>query len=392
MKKQFVLLLIFSLVLTGCWDQRELNEISITMAIGIDESDDQYLVTAQVVVPTEVSMKASTGKAPVTLYQAEGETIFEAIRKLSEVAPREIYPGHLRLLVISESVAEKGIGKILDFFSRNWEMRSDFYIVVAKDMKAEEILNATTSIESIPANKMFNTIKSSNEVWSSTRGLTLDKLIREIASEGREPVITGIEVFGDLEIGASVQNVESITPLARIRLVDSAVFKKDKLVGWLTEKESRGYNAITNQVKSTLTILSCPEGGTVSIELIRDHADIKAKVINGKPEVEVTIHSEGNVGELNCKLDLTKAETISMLEKIYSEKIKEIIHASITTLQKDYKADIFGFGDAVHRADPKAWKKLKTDWDQEFSDLKVNVKVDAKIRLIGTVNNSFQIK
>ena len=44
-------------------------------------------------------------------------------------------------------------------------------------MTAAEILNVTTPIESIPANKMFNTLKTSEENWAVTKGVTLDELL-----------------------------------------------------------------------------------------------------------------------------------------------------------------------------------------------------------------------
>jgi spore germination protein KC len=72
MKKHIFVLLILSLILTGCWDRRELNEIAITLALGIDKVDDKFQLTAQVVVPSEVSMKQSSGRSPVTLFQADG--------------------------------------------------------------------------------------------------------------------------------------------------------------------------------------------------------------------------------------------------------------------------------------------------------------------------------
>ena len=181
--------------------------------------------------------------------------------------------------------------------------------------------------------------------------------------------------------------METITPKARLRLVDLGVFKEDKLVGWLTEKQSIGYNNVTNQVKSAVTTLSCPEGGTMAIELIRANSEIKAKMINGTPEVEVKVKTEGNIAEVDCQIDLMKVENITMLEKLYSEKVKEVMQNSITALQHDFNADIFGFGEAVNRADAKVWKKLKQNWDQEFSELQVNVKVDAKITQFGVIVN-----
>lgn len=392
MIKRILLLLIPCILLSGCWDRRELNEISITMAIGIDEIEDEYWVTAQTVVPSEVTVKGSSGSSPVTLFSEKGKTIDEAIRKLATITPREIYPGHLRVLIFSESIAEKGIGNLLDYFSRNWELRTDFFVVIARNMTAEEVLNVTTAIESIPANKIFNTLDVSDDILSATRAVTIDELLSDLEKEGKEPVLTGIEVFGDLDMSSSVENVQSITPKARIQLAGLAVFSGDKLVGWLTEKESRGYNKITNRVKKSVTTLSCPDGGNLAIELIRDKSKTKAKMKNGLPQITLDIQVDAEVGEVNCQLDLTKIETIQQLEQIYAEEIKEIVGTTISTLQEDYESDIFGFGEAIHQADPKAWKELKKDWDQEFAELPVEIIVDVKIRRTGTITNALNIE
>lgn len=389
MKKYTFVLLILSLVLTGCWDRRELNEIAITLALGIDKVDEEFQLTAQVVVPSEVSMKQSSGRSTVTLFQATGETIFEAFRKMTIDSPRKIYPGHLRMLVIGEELAKAGVGESLDLLSRDWELRSDFYVVVAKDKTAAEILNVTTPIESIPANKMFNTLKTSEENWAVTKGVTLDELLGDLITDGKDAVLTGIQVFGNQEVGSSKQNVESITPAAQIQYDYLAVFRQDKLVGWLNESESKGYNYIIDSVKSTVASISCPEEGKVSIEVINSKSELKGKINKGEPEVNVTIEVEGNVGEVECHIDLKDTKTIDALEKSYEKELKEIVHQTIETLQKQYKSDIFGFGQAIHRSNPKIWKKIKSQWDEIFPELTVNVEVDMKIYHTGTVSNSF---
>ncbi len=388
MKQCMFGLLILSLFLTGCWDRRELNELAITLAIGIDKVEDEYQVTTQVVVPSEVSMKGSTGSTTVALFTASGETVYEAIRRMTKDSPRKIYPGHLRMLVIGEELAQEGIGKSLELLSRDWELRPDFYVVVAKDIPAKEILNVTTAIESIPANKMFNSLKMSEKAWAGTHSITLHELIADLTSDGKEAVLTGIQLIGNKEIGSSKQNVETISPAARIKYDNLAVFKEDKLVSWLTEKESRGYSDITNSVKTTVTPISCPKEGKATIEVIQSNSDVKGNINNGKPEVDINIKVEGNVGEVECKINLTKLGTIDELEKIYEKEVIEIINETLDTLQKQYKTDIFGFGEAIHRSNPKEWNKMKENWDEEFSNLTVNVKVDMKLHRTGTINNS----
>ncbi|PUB08321.1 Ger(x)C family spore germination C-terminal domain-containing protein, partial [Paenisporosarcina sp. OV554] len=62
----------------------------------------------------------------------------------------------------------------------------------------------------------------------------------------------------------------------------------------------------------------------------------------------------------------------------------------IESVQKQYESDIFGFGEAIHRSNPKEWKKIKEQWDKGgFSELTANVKVDVKLQHTGTVGNSF---
>src|SRR4051794_14201842 len=120
--------------LTGCWDKRELNELAISVALGIDKVDGQYQVTAQVVQPGEVAAKkgGNGGSAPVTMYQEKGVTTFEAIRKMTTISPRKIYAAHLRIVVFSEELAREGIGEALDLLSRDYELRTDYYLLVAK--------------------------------------------------------------------------------------------------------------------------------------------------------------------------------------------------------------------------------------------------------------------
>ncbi len=387
----FIILIVFLLFTAGCWNRRELNELAITLAIGLDKtSDDQYLLTAQVVNPGEVAGDRGAGTSPVIIYSAKGKTVSEAIRKMTEESPRRIYPSHLRVLVIGESLAKEGIGKPLDLFSREWDMRSDFYIVVAKGMNAKDILKVPTTLEKIPANKLFNALSVSTKEWSGTSAITLDELITDMISDGKQPVLTGIQadIKGDEETSLSKQNVEMIDPPARLSFQELAVFDKDKLVGWLNEKQSQTYTVITSKENGTVVNVSCPNGGKFVYEVTSSNTEMKGKIKNGKPEIDLNVHVEGNIGEVECPIDLKKTESIDQLEEVYEKTSKKMFKKAIKQVQKEYGMDIFGFGEAIHRADPQGWKKLKKDWNKQFENMPVNIRVQGEIRSIGTVDNS----
>ena len=68
--------------------------------------------------------------------------------------------------------------------------------------------------------------------------------------------------------------------------------------------------------------------------------------------------------------------------------IQQQIEKTISTVQQTYRADIFGFGEELHRTDPKKWKKIKDDWPTMFQELPVNVEVNVKTKGLGTMQNS----
>lgn len=389
-----LLLLFLSAVLlvtvTGCWNRRELNTLAIAVGLGIDRAGDNYKVSVQVVNPGEAaSRKGVSNRSPVVLYRATGSSIIEAMRKMTKESPRSIYSSHVRVVVIGESLAREGIADVFDFMSRDHEFRTDFYIVVARDDEAANLLSIMTSLEKIPSIELFDSLETSEKTWAPTVKVTLDKLISSLTTEGKHAVLTGVKATGDIEAGKTEKNITSLVQKSRLKSAGLAVFNGEKLIGWLDDTESKAYNYITDNVKNTIGYAKCPDGGRFSVEVIRSETIVKAKLAGGAPAIDVNIRTEGNVGEVACHIDLTKANTIETLETIGEKTIKEFIEATIKRVQKQYKVDIFGFGEAFHRAEPKAWKKIGKKWDAQFADLPVNVNVDFRIRRLGTINNSF---
>ena len=109
-----VLLVVMGALLSGCWNQRELNKIAIVMAMGVDkvEQTDNYRVSFQVVNPGAVASGqtgggAGAGEMPVTVFTSTGRTLLEAIRKSSQRVPRELFFSHMQLLPATTTIVGK---------------------------------------------------------------------------------------------------------------------------------------------------------------------------------------------------------------------------------------------------------------------------------------------
>ncbi|MGN4125197.1 Ger(x)C family spore germination protein [Lysinibacillus sphaericus] len=387
--KSLLLLFIVTLLLSGCWSKRELNELAIVVALGVDKVDDEYEISVQVVDPSEISTKQpSSGRSPVVTYHAKGETAFEAIRKMTTLTPRKAYFSHLQVVVLGEELAADGINDTLDFIARDHEFRNDFDVIVSSKSTAKEVLNVLTPIEKVPANKMLNSIKVSQKAWGSTLSVSIDELVNTLNSNKKSAVLTAIELDGDKKLGIDQTNVERIKTPVVLKYVGLAVFKEDKLQGILTEDESRSFNFLNGKIESTVEIIACPEQGQLTTEITQSTTKVTGQFKHDTPQVNVQIDVEQNVGEVECDINLTENKTIDYINKKTTELIEERIKQTLVTIQKNYQLDILGFGDVLYRKDAKKWKKIQDEWSTIFPELAVNVEVRVTTQGLGTMQNS----
>lgn len=387
--KAICLLMILTLLLSGCWSKRELNELAIVAALGIDKVDNEFEITVQVVDTGEISSKQpSSGRSPVITYHSTGATVFEAIRKMTTVTARKLYFAHLQIVVLGNKLAEGGINEPLDLISRDHEFRNDFDVIVAHDATADEVLNILTPIEKVPANKLLNSLKTSEKTWGTTQSVKIDELINTLNTKETSVVLSAIEIQGDKNIGKEQTNVKRSKSPVLLKYAGLAVFKEGKLIGLLTEDESRSLGFLRDKIDSTIEILACPKGGTLATEITHSKTKVKGKFENGAPKIDVLIDVNQNVGEVQCNIDLTKEKSIHLINKKTEELIKKQIEETIRSVQQNYRVDIFGFGEELHRTNPKEWKKIKKDWLTVFQELPVKVKVHVNTQGLGTMENS----
>jgi len=390
-----LLILSFTMLLTSCWSNRELNELAIASAIGIDKAGDQYRVSLQIVNPSEVASRSGGAgyQTPVTVYTVDANTILEAVRKAATIAPRKIYLAQLRSIVIGEELARSGISLSLDYLMREREVREEgLYILIAKGGKAEETLKVLTHLDKIPATKMANALKTLERYWAPTTTVELSEVLYDLISDVTYPAITGIVVKGVKGDGDTTENVQTVDSPTYLQFEDTAIFKKDKLVGWLNEEESKGYNYITDRVVKTAGHFRCPDGGMLAMDVIRSKTDIKAQMVDGKPEIKLKLWMEGNIADLQCNLNPGNPAALEELQRIGEKQQVLLIQKALQKIQHQLKSDALGFGEAVHRSYPKEWKKLKDRWDDVFPDVPVHIDSTLRIRNTGTMNQSMMEK
>ncbi|GAK08545.1 Ger(x)C family spore germination protein [Geomicrobium sp. JCM 19038] len=390
------LLLLLTVLLSGCWDQYELRELSVVTGLGIDLVDDETIrLTIQVINPSELaSQEEGTGRSSAQNYETFAPTIQEAFRKLTEKAPRRGYYSHIASVVIGESAARAGLTNFLDHFYRDHEIRTDFPIVIARGYEAKEILSVIPPIEEIASIHIMNSISYGENSYSLVTATTLDDLFEKIVGPGIDPYLNGITINGDETVSKQIANVEEVKPIAFLQLGDMAIFREDQLVGWLTEEETKGLLYLTGNIQDTSETLPCPHGqeGSFVVETYSTKTTMDINYEGDELNVNIDPEIHGTISEVNCEqLDITSKESHAYIHDALEQKINELISETLARA-RDEHVDFTGIGREVYREQPTYWKTIRQDWYEAFTQANIEVHTEGNVVESGDVNNTFNIE
>lgn len=384
-----VLLLVLGLGLQGCWNRREVDQLAIVMGVGIDKAENgQVKLTTQIARP-EAMGPSGGGMGGVggggggqvqnaLVINTQGETVFDAVRNAIFVNSRRLFFSHIQLLVIGERFAKSSIAPALDFFERDPELRAEIPIVVASG-EVEKVFQIPGNLEKTSSFEIHNALEAASRSLAKIHLVRLHDFLLKYNSESKAAFVPVIKI-------QKVKQTESF------KLNGMAVFFKDKMVGLLNSLESRGLLWILGEVKSGIVVLELPESkGKISIELTGTKTNVEAKIEKGKPVFTVKIDESGNIGEQRAYIDITKPGNMAELQKLLEQQTKKEVTAAISKAQT-YKADIFGFGEELHRQYPKQWKTFKGRWPELFSKAKLKVVVKPHIKYSGDKASASQFE
>ena len=389
MKKLILIIttLIISVTLTGCGGYEELNNLSIVTAVAFDKTDDGYELSFLIANSPKAQTSSKEGEAKTTVYTGKGKTIAEASKDIEQIVPKQVYLGHINVVVISEDIAKDGFLKIADWLLRNPQTRKKFYLLQAKDEKAKNILKIVSPLESFPSQSIATLIESNSETKSIATSITYSNFISQILEKGYDPVLPSITINGSVKEGSNEKNLETTEPESYLMLGPLAIYKGDKLKGFSTEEESWAINVLKGDSKEINYNVKY-QNENISIETSSLKSTIK--IIDEK-NIEITISGVGDIYNINNKIDIQDYKEINKIEKAWSSSLKKDLTKVIKKVQNKWQADIFGFGNLIYKNNPNTWKKLEKNWNSKyFPNLNIKVKTNLKIDATGSLLNTIK--
>ena len=224
MKIKFYFICLCFFLLTGCYNYNELNTLAIATGMSINYKDDHYEVSLLIANSKQAQVSSKEGESQSIVYEGKGSTISEALREIDVISPKSIYIGHLSFIVVSESLAKQGLIDSLDYLLRDPESIKRFYLIMARNAEAKDILEIVSPLESFPAQSISTAISFSRESQAVTSTIPYSSFIENLVKKGAEPILATIELKGNAKKGKSAESLQSSTPKAYLQLSTLALF------------------------------------------------------------------------------------------------------------------------------------------------------------------------
>ncbi|MDI3508386.1 MAG: spore germination protein [Clostridiales bacterium] len=359
-------MLALSLMLTGCWDAKQLQDMYMSYGIGIDTAENQpNMVTVTLTAPT----LTEGAKEQLQILSSQGHSIDEAINDMQAKSHQIISVAHDRVLVIGEQAAKNGISEYLDTFVRNPSIRNDMYVTVAKG-KAEELLNIQLKQDPFIA-------------------LYLTQLLEKNRRLSKVPLVTVVDLFGktiDKDSDPVLPYVEVTKSKDGLIARGIAVFADDKYKGNLLNDGAVVFMMMSNKAKSVnLTYKSFKSTenddvySTVNIHGISN--DIKCRLNGDKLSIDMKVKGDADLIEHKVTRPLSESD-IGREEQALERELISDMNDVMRKLQKEYGSDPLGLGQCVKIEYPDYYNNI--DWKSIYPDVDVNISTDININRIGT--------
>lgn len=354
--------------LPGCKDLKEVDDISMIVAVGIDEADDhQVQVSGQIVDPLAArspgKRSGGGGEKAFTVHSEYGSTVEEAINKFDEHLPRKTFLSHNSVVVFGQTYAEHGIGRALDYIERNRDFRRNELLVVASD-RAVRVLSVPTSPEPLNAVALRSLVEHGEE-----KSVTIDStqlaFMRQYLSPSHVPLLARVDVNSEDELGQ----------------YGLGVLDGGKLADCLSPEEANALLLFLGPTQQHAITLPCDHRQTsdlgMTVRILSTQTKVRPVVRGHQIGFNVQVRGQAEIERL-CPTDKPTPDMYRAVELKVQHNIEARMH-HVLSREKSKHLDAMQFGTALFQAYPAVWHRVAQRWNNLLPAVPVHL--DVKIHV-----------
>lgn len=382
-----ILLCIFLLFSTGCWDRNEIDRNFFVSTIAIDAgkdiNDKKILKDAKpedpfgerdierlqvtYAFPDIRGYSAQKSEIPSDKFiKTEAYSMEDAMSNAILKSSRNLDIGHANLLLISSDVFQNPmiIKEIMDYISRNPMINRRMYVAVAEG-SAEQLVKYPLELEST-IGAYVNGLMESSKKNATIIPMTLNEFVILIGRNGN----------------AIIPNLKIDNEKKEIKINGISIIKNYTLKGNLNPQETATIEILRGKLVSGKKVIYYNDE-PIDMEIDGLKRGIKLRQEADKLIVDVKVQIEGKIKEYTTDKNLLDKEFLNKLESYYAKSISTEGKEIFTAIQREYGVDLIGIREYVEKFKPNMWRKVEKNWEEVYKSAEMNLDVSVELRRIG---------
>lgn len=361
------------LTLCGCWNYRGLDELDIVVGMSIDYVKEKGQFEVCYEVADTAGVQKEEGNIKGKIVEAKGNTLFDAGRNAKLIEANRLFLGSAYIVIISKEVAKEiGLSRVLEWFLRDAECRETMYVAISKEDTAKEILECGESEQGITSVNIQEIIAEDNKITSGTINYKLYDIFNMIHPPRSAAIMP-------------VLSTEKRNGKKVCKLDGTAICKGDKLVGFLSPDESKYALMVENRLTGGIITLSTTgmQPDDISLEIFGSKTKRSFKYENGKLKVFIKITADVALAENQLEWDVQNEDFVNRIKKAAEKIIEKNTGEMLNKVQKEMRADAFGFNEMLYKKDTHLWNKLNPHWEEIYPDIEFKISSTVNIKYSG---------
>ncbi|SFG75892.1 Spore germination B3/ GerAC like, C-terminal [Desulfotomaculum arcticum] len=412
MKRAISLLLIgfLLLLIPGCYDYNDPDEIAWVLAIGLDKGKQNNLtITTVVAVPKNIAgggggQPASGGGGGGGFFTVsmEAPTFLSALELLDSVVDRRADLSHIKWVVFSRALAEEGLTKYMDTLVRFHQFRRTSYVIICEG-GAEDFLSKGVPKLEDNVGKYYELLQRG---WRYTEFIPFDNF-EYFYIKSEMPGVAPLGILASLNREAPVYNNNS--PKANgiyqagkipregggeLEFMGAAIFKEGKMVGTLNGNQVGVQKIFEGTMKRTFIDVPDPEhrNDYIIVEVKpRQSPKVNVQIVDGYPHIAVDVQMEGGVVGIQSRENYITPARLYIIEDAVEKSLYRDINETMVK-SMDLKADFLGFGLHAKKLFLTWPEWVAYNWDEKYPEATFDIKVDYKVRRAGLLHEIVPIQ
>jgi spore germination protein KC len=351
----------------GCWNYREIDSMLIVAGVAIDRGYEghKYHLTMDL---ADTSNAGKDKPVVTTLVEAEGDTIFDALRNAVKTTGLRLYWANCQIIVVGSEVAEESIVPIVDFFLRDAELRLTIELFIARDGSAKDILKSSSTSMTITSFEIDRMYELNEKYQPVALYQQLYENFNTLADSGRELTVAALRLTDNM--GGTAPTLDGM-----------AVFRQDRLAGFLSAEDTAYYLFVMDRVKgAALTVRASTGNSIVALEVFGNKTTVTPESQGGNLRFLIHTETEAAIDGMEETSNIVQKDELMKLEEAAETQLRDSIARVVDIAQRQYGLDIFGFGEVLHRRDLQAWRRVEGNWNEVFRSARIDVECNIAIR------------